>query len=225
MEMSHKLFVLSVLVVISTIVLSACGPSATTTPITTPIPQPFETEITILYKFDEDIPVKWQWELPRYELVGVSFDYSTEYEYWVWSPIIFRMWEYADVTLFGMEVDPPNDGTYFGECRWDVSSWMSDDDTFYEITYKFRYCTQVAGGTEIPVEVRMAYCKPYEDGLLCQKQGLKVFVGEEYITFSAEGNFLPEYREWILEVLNYYGGSELPVVLQPGWSYTIPFNK
>lgn len=200
------------------LLITACGsaPASTPEPTATPVIF-FDGYVTIKYIYD-DVPEEWLGALPETKEVKVS--YNTEDD---WSIIRFEMMGYGDVTMFSLEVDPPNDDheTNFGGCEWDYwgSGW--DDDSLIYAKYSFDACTSVSPNTEIPTDVTMAYCTQANDGLLCKKQNLTVFVAESYVSFSAEEAFLPQYREWVREVLQFEGGGELPEVLKPNYNYTV----
>jgi hypothetical protein len=200
-------------------IITACGSSPASTVQATPTsPAPFQGNVTIKYVYD-GVPETWMNRLPETKNVAVT--YSDEDG---WSTIKFDLMGYAQVTLFSLEVEPPNDDgeITFGGCRWEYTGSSWDDDSLLHVSDSFRGCTTLAPETVIPVDVTMAYCSQANDGLLCKKQNLTVFVGESYVSFSAEDAFLPQYREWLREVVQFKGGNgELPAVLQPNCNYTV----
>lgn len=225
--MNKKITLLLFVVLLAvSLITAACGPAAASaepTPVVS-TPPPFKGEVVVQYNY-EGVPQQWLRNLP--EAVTMEVRYA---EGW-WDPIKFEMSEYEGVTLFGLEVDPPNSiaghdengdrvYTILGGCYWE---WMGSVENV--VWYEFRDCSQVEAGTVIPATVTLAYCTSFKEGLLCLKEGLSVFIAENYITFTAEEIFLPQYREWVREVLSYLGGGELPLVLQPNYSYTILLDK
>jgi len=215
----NKLVKVTIFLLVVNLFATACGsePASTITPAPATPVLPFSGNVTIEYVYD-GVPTDWLTHLPETKIVGMTYNEEDG-----WSNIIFELMSYANVTMFGLEVDPPNDNgeTSFGGCNWEYTESSWDDDSLLYVSDSFWGCTTLMTEVIIPVDVTMAYCTQANDGLLCKKQNLTVFVAHDYISFSAEEAFLPQYREWVREVLQYEGGGELPDVLMPNYNYTI----
>lgn len=180
--------------------------------------KPFTGTITLEYGY-LSIPDGWYTSLPLNREVEVSFKPG-----FGWSYVAVDTIYHPDVTLFNLEVTFETDNALNGGCYW--SHWRSseDDDTVYQSRMNLKRCTTVEDGTIFHLRVKPSYCFHFEEGVLCRKQGLTLYITESTISFSADGSFLPEYREWVSEVLAFYGGDELPSVLQPGYNYTLSYK-
>ena len=211
------------LVVFAFVVLSACA-SAEVEPMTqpevaaTPIPEPYEGKVTIQYEYGT-LP---EWmdasSLPASQELPISFNAEDG-----WSTVKISMLPYENIELFSLEADPPYyEDDPFGGCYWDLFGSRYDDDTLYSVSYApDKDCTSLQEAVLPNVEVTMAYCRPFEAGWLCQKQGLTVVIEDESLSFTAKGSFLPQYRVWVKQVANFFGYPELPEVLQPDYNYEL----
>ncbi|MBU0534778.1 hypothetical protein KKC62_01185 [Patescibacteria group bacterium] len=208
--------------------LVACGAKAQDASIMpTPTPAPFEGKVTLVYQY-ETLP-KWveMENLPLTEDVPISFNNDEG-----WSEVEISMIPYEGVELFSLEANSPDyyhKKEIIGGCHWVWYGRESDDDTLYNEWWhpwadaNYNQCTSLEKGASLAdIVVSMAYCRPFENGTLCTKQGLTVLIESDSISFTAEGTFLPQYREWVEQVVKYFGGyPELPEVLQPNYNYTL----
>lgn len=217
-----KRIVVTLAFFVLSLVLVACGAKAQDASIMpTPTPPPFEGNVTLVYQY-EALPEWFETEnLPLTEDLPISFNNDEG-----WSEVEISMISYEGVELFSLEADPPNyEDKIIGGCYWMWSGSQSDDDTLYKVWWRPTYygCPALQEATELSgIKVSMAYCKPFETGTLCKKQGLTVMIESKRISFTAEGTFLPQYRTWIEQVVKYFGGYvELPEVLQPNYNYTL----
>jgi|GEM_PF-3809905 len=214
------------LVVFAFVVLSACA-SAEVEPMTqpevaaTPIPEPYEGKVTIQYEYGT-LP---EWmdasSFPASQELPISFNAEDG-----WSKVKISMLPYENIELFSLEADPPNyENDLFGGCYWEWYGSSYDDDTLYSVSYApdswRKDCTSLQEAVLPNVEVTMAYCRPFEAGWLCQKQGLTVVIEDESLSFTAKDSFLPQYRVWVKQVANFFGYPELPEVLQPDYNYEL----
>ena len=231
--MKHILFVL---LVVSALVLGSCDrlsyDLAAFTDLSTPVPPPTPTrspasgKVKLVYQYG---PLPSWIELEHLRLtedVPISFNSSRG-----WTLIEFVLIPYEGVELFSFEPDPPNyEDKLIGGCYWmdHGSEYEGRNQDLYDTDWVFRTpnydCPGLQEGTELTgIKMPMAYCIPYATGTLCKKQGFTVLIEEGgTISFSAENTFLPEYRMWLEQVLDYFGGyTNLPAVLQPNYNYTI----
>jgi hypothetical protein len=104
--------------------------------------------------------------------------------------------------------------SFAGGCRW---------ETWYTVIMLDNpWC--VAENPVLELSLGLAYCRPFEDGTMCKRGELTVFIpsNADHISFSAKDQFLPEYREWVQQLHTLLEFEEaLPAELQPNWSYTI----
>jgi len=185
-------------------ITTACGSSPASTVQATPIsPAPFQGNVTIEYAYD-GVPEEWLSRLPETTNVEVTFNEEDG-----WSYIDFDLEDYANVSMFDFSVYEPD---YDGEIRYGGCLLYGK---------QFDDCTSVAPSTTLPASVVMSNCKQAYGGLYCQRSNLTVIITENYISFSAEEAFQPQYREWLREILQYQGGGELPDVLEPGVNYLV----
>lgn len=216
------------------LLVSACASSAEAS-----VPFVSTNKDVTLHFVYSGVPETWTADLPQVETRTLTSEESFRYTGAASWPIRLDSVDFHGVSLFKLELHlnaPASAGPDciiyegFAETEFDLSRWAEhDNDVNDHIILWSEYSIDCQNfgtpTTEFQVRVNPAYCGPAEGGISCKRDNLLVFVGNDYVTFSAREQFTPLQREWIQQVLDYLGGGMLPNILEPEVSYTIFINN
>ncbi len=217
--MEKRSFVLlMVFVVLLVTVLVGCGGKVT--PTVTP-----EPEITVKPEYHfEKVPREVRRALPEFpEKIPAVLISLRPYGSHSKKVLAYRLrtmpiFAPGGVELFETAIDFSSDKEVGADCRW-----------YGRVVYDGAWTGGLLLGScsdeiSMPVEVRMAFCEAAqgEGGIYCRRDGLRVLIEPESISFTDTGSFEPAHRQWLEEILAYKGWKvSLPSTLSPGTNYLI----
>ena len=175
-------------------------------------------EIRLIYKWYE-VPEEIRERIQLPDKLAVPLEEDGKHPDVIFNNIVPR-----GVELFTLQQIPIDYMKVRGDCAW--TTWEAlkpEPDTGIHLikgNFICHGCPFLPPGVSVPITVGMIYCRASSRGLLCKRKELEVSIGERCISFAAEQSFIPRYRNWIEEVMEWKGlSAKLPDVLEPNKNY------